>query len=148
MKIYTTNFGEIEINDDTVITFPSGILGFPNYKQYAIIDVDEGSPLKWLQSLEEPSLAFVVTDPNLFVDSYAVEAYRKDLEDIQVTEAQDALVLVIVTVPSDPAQMTANLKGPVLINTRNKMAKQLVIDNPDYDIKYRLLPDDIVEQAV
>ena len=148
MKIYTTQFGEIEINEETIITFPNGILGFPNYKKYAIIDVDENSPLKWLHSCEEPSLAFVVTDPNLFRSDYSIDAWKRDLEDIEVTDAADVLVLVLVTVPADPSKMTANLKGPVLINTKNNKAKQLIVDNPDYDIKYRLLPDELLEQVI
>jgi len=148
MKVYTTHFGEIEINDDTIITFPAGILGFPQYKKYALIDVDENSPLKWLHSIEEPSLAFVVTDPNLFRPDYSIDAWKKDLEDIQVTNAEEVIVLVLVTVPTDPSKMTANLKGPVLINTSNNLAKQLVVDNPEYDIKYRLLPDDVLDQVI
>jgi len=148
MKVYTTHFGEIEINDDTIITFPAGILGFPQYKKYALIDVDENSPLKWLHSIEEPSLAFVVTDPNLFRSDYSIDAWKKDLEDIQVINAEEVIVLVLVTVPTDPSKMTANLKGPVLINTSNNLAKQLVVDNPEYDIKYRLLPDELLEQVV
>ena len=148
MKIYTTQFGEIEINEETIINFPAGILGFPNFKKYALIDVDENSPLKWLHSVEEPSLAFVVTDPNLFKPDYSIDAWKRDLEDIVVTDAEDVIVLVLVTVPSEPSKMTANLKGPVLINTKNNMAKQLIVDNPEFDIKYRLLPDDILEQVV
>jgi len=148
MKIYTTNFGEIEINDQTIITFPAGLLGFANYKKFALIDVDENSPLKWLQSIDEPALAFVVTDPNLFYENYQVDAYKEDLVDIQVNEAADVIVLVIVTVPADPARMTANLKGPILINTKNNSAKQLVVDNQEYDIKFRLLPDDVSEKVV
>jgi len=148
MKVYTTGFGEIEIKDETIISFPAGILGFPNYTKYALIDVDENSPLKWLQSVEEPSLNFVVTDPNLFRPDYSIDAWKKDLEDIQGTKAEDIIVLVLVTVPTDPSKMTANLKGPILINTSNNLAKQLIVDNPDYDIKYRLLPDEMFEQVV
>lgn len=148
MKIYTTRFGEIEINDETIINFPSGILGFPDFKRYALLDVDENSPLKWLHSVDEPSLAFVVTNPNLFSPDYSIDAWRKDLEDIKVADAAEVIVLVLVTVPREPSKMTANLKGPILINTSNNLAKQLIVDNPDYDIKYRLLPDDVLEQVV
>lgn len=148
MKIYTTRFGEIEVNEETVITFPSGILGFPDVKKYVLLDVDENSPLKWLHSVEDPSLAFVVTDPNLFKADYVVDVQRKDLKDIDVTEAEEVIVLVLVTVPREPSRMTANLKGPVLINAKNNLAKQLIVDNQDYDIKYRLLPDDLIEQVV
>ena len=148
MKVKTSNFGEIELNEDTFITFPTGILGFPNYKKYAIIDVDENSPLKWLQSVEEPAISFVITDPSLFYQGYSVDAWKNDLADIEIEEAEDAIVLIIVTVPTDPALMTGNLKGPILINAKTRLAKQLIIDNPEYDIKYRLLPDDLLEQAI
>ena len=67
---------------------------------------------------DDPALAFVVTNPNLFKPDYMIDAYRKDLADINVQNEEDALVLVIVTVPKDPAKMTANLKGPILINTK------------------------------
>ena len=148
MKVYTANFGELELNEDTFITFPSGILGFPNQKQYAIIDVDANSPLKWLQSIEDPSVSFVVTDPNLFYPGYSVDAWKKDLEDIELSEATDAIVLIIVTVPKDPSQMTGNLKGPILINSKTRLAKQLIVDNLDYDIKFRLIPEEMLLQAM
>lgn len=142
MKAYTTRFGEIEISEETIISFPNGILGFPDQTNYALINTDDNSPLKWLQSLDDPTLAFVVTNPNLFKSDYMVDAYRKDLADINVQSEEEVLVLVIVTVPKDPSKMTANLKGPILINTQNRLAKQLVIDNNEYEIKYRLLSDD------
>ncbi|MDD4156807.1 MAG: flagellar assembly protein FliW [Candidatus Cloacimonetes bacterium] len=148
MKIYTTRFGEIEVNDNTVITFPSGILGFPDVKNYVLLDVDESSPLKWMQSTEEPSLAFVVIDPNLFKADYVINAHRSDLKDIEVEKAEDVVVLVLVTVPREPSRMTANLKGPVLINVKNNKAKQMIVDDVDYDIKYRLLSEDMIEQVV
>ena len=148
MKVYTTNFGEIEVNEETIIDFPAGILGFPQYHKYALLDADENSPLKWLQSVEEPSLSFVVTDPNLFKPDYTIDAWKKDLEDIKVKNAEDVLVLVLVTVPSDPLAMTANLKGPILINMATNLAKQLIVDNPEYDIKFRLLPDEMLQQVI
>ncbi|HOE91037.1 MAG TPA: flagellar assembly protein FliW [Candidatus Cloacimonadota bacterium] len=142
MNAYTTRFGEIEISDETIITFANGILGFPELTNYALINTDDNSPLKWLQSLDDPTLAFVVTNPNLFKPDYMIDAYRKDLADINIQSEEDALILVIVTVPKDPIKMTANLKGPLLINTKNRLAKQLVIDNNEYNIKHRLLNDE------
>lgn len=142
MKIFTTRFAEIEISEETIISFPNGVLGFPESTNYVLINTDDNSPLKWLQSIDDPALAFVVTNPNLFKPDYVIDAYRKDLKDINVQEAEDVLILVIVTVPNDPAKMTANLKGPILINTQNRMAKQLVIDNNEYEIKFRLIADE------
>ncbi len=148
MKIFTTRFAEIEISEETIISFPNGVLGFPDSTNYVLINTDDNSPLKWLQSLDDPALAFVVTNPNLFKPDYIIDAYRKDLKDINVQEAEDVLILVIVTVPNDPSKMTANLKGPILINTQNRMAKQLVIDNNEYEIKFRLMGDDESLRAI
>jgi len=148
MVIYTTRFGDIEIDDNTIIDFPTGILGFPKYRQYVLLDVDENSPLKWLQSLEEPSLAFVVTNPNLFMSDYSIDATRKDLTDIQVENAEDVIILVLVTIPKDPSLITANLKGPVLVNTKNNKGKQLIIDNPEYSIKFSLISNEPYEDVI
>jgi len=148
MIIKTTRFGEIEVADETVVEFPTGILGFPKYSKYVLIDIDENSPLKWLQSTQEPSLAFVVTNPNLFVADYSIDATRKDLVDINVEHAADVIILVLVTIPKDPSQITANLKGPLLINTKNNKGKQLIIDNPDYSIKFSLITSEALEEVV
>ncbi len=147
MKIKTKRFGEIEIDPKTKITFPSGILGFADHKDYVLIDANKKSPLKWLQSLESPDLAFVVTDPLIFKPDYQIRLYRADLEEIKVDDPTRVAQLVIVTVPKDPGKMTANLKGPLLINTENNLGKQVVLDHPDYDLKYRLLSDDAVAKA-
>jgi flagellar assembly factor FliW len=147
MKIKTKRFGEIEIDPKTKITFPSGLLGFANFKDYVLVDANTKSPLKWLQSVESPDLAFVVTDPLIFKPDYQIRLYRADLEEIKVDDPARVAQLVIVTVPKDPGKMTANLKGPLLINTENNLGKQVVLDHPDYDLKYRLLSDDAVAKA-
>ena len=141
MKISTKRFGEININESTILNFTTGILGFPKFKNYVLIDPNKKSPLKWLQSIENPNLAFVVTDPNIFIKDYEVQVNATDIEDLDVKDAEDTVQLVIVTVPSDPAKMTANFKGPLIINMKNKMGKQLVLETSKYKIKYRLLAD-------
>jgi len=148
MVINTTRFGDIKIDENTIIDFPSGILGFPKYAKYVLLDMDENSPLKWMQSTEEPSLAFVVTNPNLFMPDYSIDATRKDLSDIQVENAEDVIILVLVTIPKDPSLVTANLKGPVLVNTKNNKGKQLIIDNPEYSIKFSLITNDAFEEVI
>ena len=142
MKIITRRFGEVEIDPATLITFPNGILGFPNAKEFVLLDPNSKSPLKWLQSITEPTLAFVITDPKLFKDDYVVNVFRKDLEDIQVKDPENVLIWVIVTVPRDPSKMTANLKGPLLLNTENMVAKQMILEDQDYDLKYQLIADE------
>ena len=117
MTINTKRFGNININPETILTFDSGILGFSKFKKYVLIDPNKKSPLKWLQSVESPDLAFVVTDPNIFMNDYEIVVSKTDLEDIELSRAEKSVQLVIVTVPRDPSLMTANLRGPIVINT-------------------------------
>ncbi len=148
MRIKTKRFGELEVNPENVLTFPNGLLGFKDVHDFILIDPSENSPLKWLQSVTAPELAFVVTDPLLFKPDYEIRIYRTDLEEIEVNNPENVIQLVIVTVPRDPSKMTANLKGPLLINTENNKGKQLVLDDSEYELKYRLLKNKDIAKAV
>ena len=148
MKIKTKRFGDIEIDPNSTLHFPSGLLGFAHFKNFVLLDGNKKSPLKWLQSMDEPNLAFVVTDPLIFKPDYEIRVFESDLEEMEVKDPATVVQLVIVTVPRDPSKMTANMKGPLLINTANNKARQIVLDDPEYDIRYRLLREDSVAQAV
>ncbi len=135
-----SRLGEIEIDPQTTIIFERGILGFPDLKKYVLIDLDPSSPLKLLQSLEDETIGFVVTNPIIFKPDYGIKIKRNDLEEIGITNPKQILSLVIVHVPKNPEEMTANLKGPIIINSKLRKGKQLVLDQTDYELKYRLLP--------
>lgn len=139
MHIHTTRFGALEIDPQTIIHFPFGLLGFPRQKDYVILDHDKEIPLKWLQAIDEPDLAFVIIDPLLLMPDYEVDIDDQDLEDLQVQELKNLVLLAIVTVPPGaPEQMTVNLKGPVLVNSENRWAKQLVLVNRPYQTRHPL----------
>ncbi len=137
--VINSKIGEVEIDPETVISFPKGILGFPKFTEYVLLNPDDNSPLKLLQSMERSDLAFIVTNPRIFKQDYQIKTYRKNLDDIGIKNPEDILDLVIVTIPTDPSRMTANLKGPLLINSLDKLGKQLVLDDKEYSIKYPLL---------
>ncbi len=137
MKIVTTRFGEIDVPDPQVYSFPEGILGFADLRTYAIHAPKPG-PFQWLQSAEVPSLAFVVTDPGLFFPDFGVQSRPEDLAQIQLSSAGDAVVLVILTVPKNPAEITANLVGPLVFNAKAKLARQVVMSDPKWSTKHRL----------
>ena len=141
MKIFTTRFGSIQIDESKIIEFKSGILGFPKLKKYILLDSNTKSPLKWLQSIDEPSLAFVITDPTIFIKDFHYDIFKSDIQSLGVENLENILTFVIVTVPDNPTEMTVNLKGPILINTENNQAKQLVMDDPKYSLKYRLFAE-------
>jgi flagellar assembly factor FliW len=140
MQIETTRFGTIDIEESQLFQFPMGLLGFSGLKRYVVLDHSEDSPLKWLQSVDDGSLAFIITDPLFFVPGYRVSARRSELEVIKADE--DQLVLsVIMTVPENPQDMSANLMAPLIFNMKNRAAMQYVLTKQKFPVKYYVLKD-------
>jgi len=139
MKIVTSRFGELEVSEDLIIRMTKPVLGFEQIRKYVIVETEDFEPFKWLQSVEEPDLAFVIVNPLLFFPDYAIEVNPKEIEELKVEDAGHIITYVIVTIPSDYTRMTANLQGPVLINTRTNLAKQLVLVNSRHGINHRLV---------
>lgn len=140
MKCTSTRFGIFEVSEDSILKFPSGLLGFPEQRQYVILDHDTEAPFKWLQSLDEPDVAFVIIDPALFHSNYHIELSREALAEVQGEDREEMTTAVILTIPSDdPARITANLRGPLLMNPRTKLCKQLVLSE-DFPTRHALFP--------
>lgn len=137
MEIKTTRFGDIEIDENLIITLPEGILGFEDFKRYIILDhFDKESPFKWLQSVEDPSLAFVITDPLIFVPEYVAKISKEEVKSIELSDAGKAIIVVIVNIKRDHSEITINLQGPMVINAEKKLAKQAVIRESDYSVRH------------
>lgn len=136
MKFASTRFGDLEVSDDSILTFPSGILGFPDWSRYVILDHDTDAPFKWLHCVEESSLAFVIIDPACFHPNYRVELPAEVLAEVKGTEADGLTLAVILTIPSDdPGRITANLRGPLVLNPQTRLCKQMVLSD-DYPTRY------------
>jgi len=137
MEIKTTRFGQVEINENLVITLPEGIVGFEDLKQYIILDnFDKESPFKWFQSIDDPSLAFVITDPLMFVPEYIAKVSKEEIKNIKLSDASKAVIVVIVNIKRDHSEITINLQGPIVINPEEKLAKQVVIRESDYSVRH------------
>ncbi|MFQ5559399.1 MAG: flagellar assembly protein FliW [Nitrospinota bacterium] len=132
MEINSLKFGKIKIDGSKIITFRDPIIGFDNISQYVLIEVHEDSPLKWLQSVEEPSPCFLVTDPHLFMPSYAVEVARQDQARVDSEKSEDLGFIVVITIHEKTKTITANLRGPIIINMQKQLAKQIVVQNDSY----------------
>jgi flagellar assembly factor FliW len=141
MRLVTLRFGELEIPSEKVIDFPKGVLGFEQFHKYVILQREDSEPFRWLQSLEDPNLAFVITNPVHFFPNYKLEMHIKELSDIEVTEESSVETYVIVTIPKDIAQMSANLQGPLLINSDIGLGKQVVMVNGPYTIRHYILDE-------
>ena len=137
MEIQTTRFGDVEIDENLIITLSEGVLGFEDLKRYIILDhFDKESPFKWLQSVEDPSLAFVITDPLIFVPGYKAKISKEEVKSIELSDAGKALIVVIVNIKRDHSEITVNLQGPLVINPEKKLAKQVVIRESDYSVRH------------
>ncbi len=138
MRINTKVFGEIEIADDKIIHFPSGIIGFPDLTEFALVHDEERGigAIHWLQSVQEPAFAMPVLDPLIVCQDYNPEVDDELLKPLGELHPDEMLVLVTVTVPRDLTQMSVNLRGPFIINAAEKKACQVIIEGEDYAVKY------------
>ena len=138
MKVTTKIFGEIVIEDDKIIHFPSGIIGFPDLTDFALIhDEEKGAgSIHWLQSLQEPAFAMPVMDPLIVRPDYNPQVDDELLEPIGELMPEEILVMVTVTIPSDLTRMSVNLRGPVIINTVERKACQVIVEGETYEVKY------------
>ncbi len=135
MKIETRDFGTMEIAEDTVITLPSGILGFEDTHRYTLIAPlgDDKFPM-WLQSVEAPTPCFVVYDPMQLVEDYRFEITDEEQALLKIDESTPYRCLTVAIVPDDYKKTTINLRCPIVINTNNNVAAQVILE--DYDFKY------------
>lgn len=139
MKLSSQRFGELEIRDDKIITFPDGLIGLPDLKKFAILEHDGDAPLHWLLSLDEPEIAFIIIDPTVFLGEYKVELSKLDVEKLQLEDDTETAIFTLVVIPDNPEEMTANTKGPLVINVPAMLGRQVIQDNPAYHIKHRIL---------
>ena len=139
MILKTTKLGEIEINEEYIFTFVEPIIGYENVKQFALVDYNEDSPFKWLQAIEVPSLSLPVTIPSYFGIKYEFTIPDEKEAVLEAKNADDILALNIANVPNGAPQNTSiNLLAPIVINTVNKKAIQLVLSNSNYSVKHKL----------
>jgi flagellar assembly factor FliW len=136
-------FGPIEVEDEKVIHFPEGIPAFEQEHEFVIIPYDEESPYVFLQSLQTPDLAFLMTMPFIFFPDYEFELDDENQQKLGLERQEDMLLYVLLTIPQGRVQdMTANLMAPLVINAANQQARQLVLEHSPYQTKHRLFPTD------
>ena len=137
MNVQTSRFGNVEVDEERIITFGRGILGFPKFRQYVLIQPEVDSTFYWLQSIEAADLAFVVTDPLLFVPDYQVPLREETRNDLGLADLSEANVLVIVNKVGDT--LTANMQGPLVIHAVTRSAAQVVISEKKYHTRHPIL---------
>lgn len=137
MNVQTTRFGTVEVDSDRVISFPVGLLGFSSFTKFVLLQPDDEGIFFWLQSTESPELAFVVTDPRLWVKEYEATIRREQMEELEVDNLDATQVFVIVN--KYDQTLTANLQGPLVINLGNHRAMQLVLAEKRWTTRHEIV---------
>lgn len=135
-----TKIGTLQVQEEDIIQFPLGILGFAEYHRYVIVE-QENSFFSFLQSVDEPDLSFVIILPELVCCDYSVQLNDEEIERLQISSPEDGKVYGIVTIPENVAEMTVNLQAPVVINTKQRLGAQIIISGNVYHTKHNVLAE-------
>lgn len=137
MEILSSRFGRLSVDDDRIINFPGGLLGFPEHRQFALIQTSQENYFFWLQSVEDSTLAFVVTDPSIFFKDYEVPLREETRDELAISDAGTVQSFVICNKVGE--WLTGNLLGPIVVNAENRLAQQVVLTEKKWTTRQPLL---------
>ncbi len=142
MQINGTRFSTIEFDDEDIVTFEDGIIGFTECQRFVLVNNKPDGPFRWLQSIDQPALAFLVVDPAEYKSDYAPDMTEDVAQDLGLTEETPRMVFTTVAIPpGNPQGMTINLTAPIIINAVTKAAAQVVLEDAAYTMKHRVFQE-------
>lgn len=139
MKFISKVHGEMQYEENNIITFNKGIPGFNELKKFILLDLQEYEPFKLLQSLEDDEISLIVTSPYEFFNEYEIKLSDETIKNLKIDSPEQVMILTTVTLNSDVKKITTNLQGPIVINTSNNFGEQIVLDNSKYKVKSPLI---------
>jgi len=142
-KTIQSRFGEIEYDPAATLNFPDGLIGFENLRQFIVMPNIKEGPLFWVQSVEDPGVAFVLTDPTNFFLEYKVKPEQRELVRLGIDEGDQTYALSVVTVHQDKS-VTLNLQAPILFSPETNQAVQIILEKGDYQTR---TPLPVIESA-
>ena len=146
VNIPTTRFGTLEVASDRVVTFPDGVIGFENYKRYTLVQQSGQAAFSWLQSLDEPKVAFPLMEPGSFRPDYRLRLSESDTNTLRLDTQTKPQIFAILTIPAgNPRGMTANLLAPLVINSATQIGKQIIVMNEEFTTRHEVVRE--LEQA-
>jgi flagellar assembly factor FliW len=141
MLVETTRFGSINVDDNDILRFPEGMLGFAKIDQYVLVESEDDSLFLWLQAVKKPSIAFPLLEPQIFERQYKVDLLEEDRKVLEIEDLSNVKIFSIVTIPTDPTKMTVNLKAPIVVNLKKRLAKQVILHEADYPIRKQIFTE-------
>jgi flagellar assembly factor FliW len=147
VNIITARFGEINVDESEILDMRAGIIGFEHLKKFVLHIQDGENPFWWLQSLDEGAIAFVVINPFVVKADYEPVIDDNDTKLLEIESAGDVVLLTIVTIRQNPFLVSVNLRAPIVVNARKKIAKQVILENMAYPVRYNLTVSGSGEEA-
>ncbi len=147
MKVQTTRFGTIDVAEEDVVTLAEGMLGFSEDTRFTLVPDELGEPFLWMQSMEEPSLAFVVIEPSRVLTEYHFSVKKDQIKALKTDDVEDLQVYVIVTMASSVLDVTVNLQGPIVINKHTQVGQQIVLNDPKFSTRHPLFTDEPEQES-
>ncbi len=126
-------------DEGILLSFPKGLLGFPELKRFRLFEPSDGYPLKFLQSEARPEISFVCMDPAGVRPDYNVQLGEEDAALLAIASPEEAMVLTLVVIPEDPRKMTTNLAGPLVVNVKSRQGLQVVLNADQYPLQFPVL---------
>ncbi len=130
----------VEWTEDQVIHFPTGLPGFETARKFIIMSVPEHQPFHWMECVDGNNIRFAVINPLSFRPDYQPKIKKENLDSLNIQDPKELLLYVIVTLRQPMVESTANLMGPLFINIREKLGKQIIIENDAYSLRERIIP--------
>ena len=138
MKVKSSRFGEMDVSKDDILHFNDGILGFEQLKKFFIVDPGDATLILWLQSITDETVAFPIIEPQIFMPEYSIALLPSDMNALELQDFKFAKVYTILTIPQDIKKISANLKAPVIINTKNNVSKQVVLQDSKLSVNFEM----------
>lgn len=141
MIIKTGRFGSLEVADEEIIQIPLGILGFPEFTRFCLVDPGDETLILWLQSLDNPDLAIPVLEPKIFKPEYSVRLSAAELRELKLVHIQNSAVFTLLTIGDEITEMTANLRAPIVVNLKQQLARQVVLQENEYSLRHPMFKE-------
>ncbi len=140
MLVKTKYFGEVDLPEEKIVTLERGVIGYDDYKKYTILydSEKEESNIAWFQSVDDSAFALPIINPTLIKEDYNPQVEEELLKDLGELTDENLVVFLVMTVPEDLKQMSVNLMAPIIINADTRKGAQVIVENPEYEIKYKI----------
>ena len=142
MRIRTVNFGDLEIEPGSIITFDDGLPGFPQLNKFVILDMEEIKPFQYLQALpddDSPPIALYLINPFMVEPSYEFRLTDSDMDAIKSMNSTELTIYTVATIPADPREATVNLMAPIVVNEKDRRGRQVILHDSKYSVRHPLM---------